>query len=121
MTRYFRNRRVLGWSLFALLLAGTGWALDTWLPPEPRWIDVGYCYDAAFSADGRQVLTVSWAPNTLDDPCGPVQVRDAATGRTMLRFASDLRQLSFHETSVDFRRWIGVGHRAGDARPHLFC
>ncbi len=114
----YLNRRVLGWSVFALLLVGMAWALDAWLPPEPRWTVGGDCNDALFSPDGERVLTVSHDRGGHGS-CGPIRIRDVASGRTILEFAADLDYLVTQRMSPDFRQWVGIGRRAGDPRPLL--
>jgi hypothetical protein len=111
-------RRLLDWSLLALMLAGLACLLDTWLPPVPRWTEASDCDDAVFSPDGERVLTVARDAES-HAPRGPVCVRDATSGRTLLQFATDLGWILVQQTSADFGQWIGVGLRAGDRRPQL--
>src|SRR5438128_2194428 len=47
--RFRKWRRPAVWTAFVLLLVGIGWALDIWLPPEPRWNQRG-------QFDGAQVV-----------------------------------------------------------------
>jgi hypothetical protein len=112
------NRRLLSWSLFALVLVGLAWGLHAMLPPVPRWTEASDCDDAVFSPDGGRVLTVARDAES-HAPRGPVCVRDAASGRTLFQFAADLDWILVQQTSTDFGQWVGAGLRAGDRRPQL--
>src|SRR5438128_8434098 len=81
-------RRWLGWTLFAAMLVGLGWALYELLPPEPRWSLNEPLRVTAFSNDGRFVISHGW---NLDNPSkytGPIQVRDAASGDVVFEYLS---------------------------------
>src|SRR5437868_1866116 len=100
MIRRLCNRRMVAWSLLALLLVGVAWALDAWLPPVPRWTEASDCDDVVFSPDGERVLTVARKAE-IHEPCGPVCVRDAASGDTLFQFAADLDRIVAQQTSAD--------------------
>jgi hypothetical protein len=89
--RHLCTRRVLGSSLFVLLLAGGAWVLYAWLPPEPRWVRRGPIMPLGFAWDGKSFMTgtasvddlANWDRSVVlpDVPAlGPVQFRDIATG-----------------------------------------
>jgi hypothetical protein len=91
MIRRLCNPRLLGWSAFALLLAGLAWALHAWLPPEPRWVLRGPIVPIGFGPDGKRYMTGTMALDDLPNwnfarfpstgpPMGPVQFWDIATG-----------------------------------------
>ncbi len=91
MRRCICNRRLLGWSLLALLLAGLAWVLHAWLPPEPRWVLRGPITPLAFGPDGKSFMTSTMSMDDVQDwnhsfvftstgPLGPVQFWDIATG-----------------------------------------
>jgi hypothetical protein len=112
-----RNRwPLLRCGLFALALGVLGWALYAWLPLEPRWTADGITLWPTFAPDSARVLTVSW---TGERYRGPMHVRDLATGRVLLQWGERVDQVLAHVTSADFRRWVGVVTREGDATASL--
>jgi WD40 repeat protein len=91
------NRRVLGWSLFAILLAGVALGLYVVLPPEPRWALRGRSVPAGITPDGSAWITLGHAIGMRDIDAfvapetrtGPVQYRDVATGRELASVLGD--------------------------------
>jgi hypothetical protein len=114
MTRRVCDRRVLGWSLFALLLAGLAWALCAGLVTGPRWTrPFPRPGEARFSPDGARVLVV--AIGDRDD--GPaLQIWDVQTGEVLGKFGTWTGSTSIGATSADFHWWAGVVHADGAPR-----
>ncbi len=103
--KHICNRRVLGWSLFALVFAGLAWVLYAWLPPEPRWVLRGPFEHGGITPNGKMYITRTVKGNDLqnlqdlhDDvlvapelplPVGPVQYWDIATGEQVEQVLGD--------------------------------
>jgi WD40 repeat protein len=77
--RRFCNRRVLGWTVFGLVLAGIAWTLETWLPAEPRWAVRGQFASGRILPDGS-----AFSHNTDSDLT--LVVRDMHSGEPMGTF-----------------------------------
>jgi hypothetical protein len=96
-----RNRRpLLRWGVFALALAGFGWTLFAWLPPEPRWVVRGPFAALGLASGGETFGTATRLPADLPrrlEPrfgvkrpkSGPAQFWDVETGREVLSVLGD--------------------------------
>jgi WD40 repeat protein len=88
-----KYRRIcLGWTAFACVLIGLGFALDAWLPPAPRFVlhDAhlkNVWGEATLCADGM-VLMTGILGQTYEDGwmCDSLRSWDTATGRERGRF-----------------------------------
>ena len=97
--RHLCTRRVLGWSLFAVLLVGLAWALYVLLPAEPRWVRRGPITLLELGPDGKSLMTGTMSANLPlrnngfvvpeRPPVGPVQLWDIATGQEVWSVLGD--------------------------------
>jgi WD40 repeat protein len=121
-SRIGKCRRPIGWTAFALLLVGLGWALHAWLPPQSRWVVRGAIEPLGFAQDGETFCTqapgiggnvsfcVDNGPQTfpvqLHAPhsrSGPVQFWDVKSGREIRHLFDDVSNLSKLTLSRDGR------------------
>jgi WD40 repeat protein len=122
------NRRVLGWWLFALLLACLAWALYVMLPPEPRWVLRGSLGAGVLTPDGKTYVTRTVNAAELDNlsdwfarpttpvRVGPVQYWNIATGaelHNVLGERGPVWQVGF---STDCQQLAAVAPLRGDTR-----
>jgi hypothetical protein len=108
------NRRVLGWSLFALLLAGMAWALYVLLPPEPRWSRRGHFQSVSLTPTASHVVLVPFSQVRGNQPgdAAVVTVVDGQTGAEVGTFFHDAGVIHWWECSADGRFVIATGYDA---------
>lgn len=121
------NRRVLGWSAFALLLAGLACALDVVLPPEPRWVVRGAFESGGITPDGKTYVTrisngidfadLNDAVASTEPPVmtGPVQYWDIATGKEIASVLGERGPVWQVACSSDFHQLAAIAPCANDA------
>ncbi len=97
-------RRVLGWPMFALLVAGIGWGLYVWLPPEPRWVNPWSFDEARYSPDGTTVLVT----RNQDSPEARLELWDVRSGAVVASYGNWTGHVWTDAVSPDFRWWAGV-------------
>jgi hypothetical protein len=83
--------------LLLALSLGLGYALDTWLPPVPRWTRQGDFQIHGFVPDGRSFWTTS--SEGIDDRIGPLHCWDVQSGQAILSALSgqSIRELHCSE------------------------
>src|SRR5438105_1883642 len=118
LTRLCRNyRRLIGWSLFLLVLAAVGVGVYAMLPPEPRWMLAEGPTEVFYAGDGR----LGTFPIQHGEPsAGPLVILDAATGEEVDRFLVGPQKFPFHLHTDDGRYFIAVtsGTKAKGCRIH---
>jgi WD40 repeat protein len=91
--------RCLGWSAFALLLAGLACGLDALLPPEPRWsLEGQQCIDMLA---GASLVTYS------EKKPRQLVLRDLATGTPRFTLVADANEMHPWTFSPD-HRWLAI-------------
>jgi hypothetical protein len=122
-----RNRRVLAWSLVALLLAGLAWGLYVLLPPAPRWVLRGVFGAGGLTADGQMYATTveagAWhdpsdwfARPSTSARVGPVQFWDIATGCELYSVLGGLDAAWHVGFSRDCQQVAAIGPLTGNAQ-----
>jgi hypothetical protein len=108
------NRRVLGWSLFALLLVSLAWTLHVLLPPAPRWGRRGHFPSVSLTPNASHVVLVPTAQVGGNQPGDTytVTVVDGQTGAEVGTFFQDDGLLHRWECSANGRFVIATGYDA---------
>lgn len=83
-------KRRISWTIFLALLAALGYAVHLLLPPAPRWELEGPLEIIGLTADSRQFWTVvrMSGAEEVSGHCGPVQLRDLASGKVVKEYVS---------------------------------
>src|SRR6516165_8009600 len=105
LSRFWRrHRRLLGWSIFVLAIAGLGVALYVMLPPEPRWVFADGPRSVFYAGDGK-FATYRLHEDTVT---GPVQLWDAAAAEELARFLTGEKPFRGQSYSNDGRYFVAL-------------
>src|SRR6516165_9586118 len=122
-------RRLIGWSVFLLALAGIGWGLYAGLPAQPRWVIRGPIAPSGLAPDGKTLRTETRRPEQLPSlsrsrripvpEAGPVRFWDVETGREVLSVLGENGPRWRVVYSSDGKRLAAIEARDGDPRPEV--